>query len=398
MTHDLALRARPLYRNKSVAPPASHLAQLQRAPRYAFHPRGLGALGCQSCAQPLGALGASFFTKLIKSAIPGPNDFKLKSTPKEIKKVIAVAGPALSAIPGWGTVAAAGAAVVTAADQKLKAQRLAGTAGGAAMLDEYKQFAGQVPGRVFGVDNVRKIIDAIGIGGGWPNVKKWQGSAIDGALYGCKGCTPPTLVDWVNQKLSAGQDNPVALVNDWTNHVNATWGSKWLVGSAGELQRQAIVDLLDALIAKANPSAPLYYAQPATEPPPQVLPTPGPAPAPGNTPPSNTAPAPKPQPLPAPAPTPAPVPVPSPQSITDPNLQAYIKALLDQGQTQQQAFTTALAALGQSGQQITPQVQAAVADTVQNTASSNQLPLMIGLALGGGALLYFAARRRGKRA
>ncbi len=363
-------RRSSLYRSRGTAPIGAHLSQLQSNPNYAGARASLGYLGCGNGngSSGLGTLGMSFLTKVLRSATPGPNEFKLKSTPKEIKKVIAVAGPALSFIPGYGALAAAGAAVITRADQKLKAQKLANAGAGASLLQEYSGMAGQVPGRVFGLDNMSKVIDAIGVSGGWPNVKKWQSGVVAQALTtGCKGCTPPTMKEWVATKLSQGQNNPLQLVNDWTAWVNQAWGSKWLVGSAGEVQKQALIDTIDALIAQADPNAPLYYAQAAadpTAPVPVPVPGTGPGPAPGTLPSSGTGP--------GPGATPTPIPVPGavPQAGDPAALQAYVQALMAQGQSQQQAFTSALAALGNSGQAVTPQVQAQVADAVQATGQA----------------------------
>lgn len=323
----------------------------------------LGACSCSST--PIGGLGASLFTKLIRSATPGPNAFKLQSTPKELKKVIAVAGPALNAIPGWGTVAAAGAAVITAADQRAKAQKVASANAGAQLMQEYSGIAGTVPGRAFGIPAMEKVIASIGQAGGWPNVKKWGDAIVDQVIMtGCKGCTPPTMIDWIKQKVSSGQNNPLSLVNEWTNLVNQTWGSKWLVASAGDLQRQALIDTLDALIAQVDPNAPLYYAQPSADPGTAPTPTPSPSPIPSPTPST---------PIPGVPGATFPLPVqtlPAPSSVTDPALSAYVQALMAQGQSQQQAFNSALQALQNAGVQPTPQVQQTVADTVKNNAPS----------------------------
>lgn len=375
-----------LYRRRNISSRSiSPLAALQAHPRFAAKSRALAGFGCACEDEKLGALGASFLTKVLRSATPGPNDFKLKSTPKEVKKVIAVAGPALSAIPGWGTLAAAGATVITAADQKLKAQRVMQAGSGASLINEYSSMAGTVPGRVFGVDNMEKVIDAIGITGGWPNVKKWQSAVVDQVIRtGCKGCTPPTMQDWVKSKVSAGQLNPLALAPEWTSLVNSTWGSKWFVTSAGEVQNQAIIDMIDALIASVDPNAPLYYAQPQTEQPASVTP--------GNPPTTQT-------PVTQTPVTQTPIstlPAP-PTSVTDPNLNAYIQALIGQGKSQQDAFTAALAALGNAGTPITPQVQQQVADSVQTASSS--LPswaIPAGIAAGG-LILFLAMRKRGHR-
>jgi hypothetical protein len=382
-------------------------------------------------------LGLSLLSKIIKSGIPGPNEFKLKSTPKEIKQVIAAAGPALAAIPGWGTLAAAGAAVITAADQKRNAERVIGAANSgsfAQLLQEYQGMMGTVPGRVFGVDVLERIADAAGQQGLWPNVKKWSGDAIHGAIFGCKGCTPPTMKEWAAKNASG---DPTKLVNDWSNHVQSTWGSKWLV-QAGPVQRQIIIDLLDALISEANPNAPLYYGIPAAEPTPAAPPTPAsasPAAAskippgasaigttPDGTPvyrgtdglpyvvrggvpylwqgaidnqPGTTAPLPVPTPAPMiqPAQPPPVLYVPTPTGETV-DISSIIGSVLQQGQNQQQAFLTAMQALQAKGVQPTPQLQAAVAKEVQSSAVGGDKWLIGGAAVAGLVGLAWLLRRR----
>lgn len=232
---------------------------------------------CPCHSSGLGNLSGGILSKIIKASTPGPNSFKLQSTPKEIKKVIAVAGPALSAIPGWGTLAAGGAAIITAADQRAKAQRLqaAAASGGEAnaILQAYQEVAGQVPGRLIGVSTLEQVAQAAGRAGLWPNVKRWSDAVVPEVVRtGCKGCTPPTMQDWVRGNVNG---NPLTLVDAWGNLVNSTWGSKWFV-PAGPIQRQILTDLIDALIVQVNPNAPVYYGQASAElspsnPPPGVI-------------------------------------------------------------------------------------------------------------------------------
>lgn len=249
------------------------------------YPMGVTApgrvIGC-GCQSGLGNLSGGILSKIIKASTPGPNSFKLASTPKEIKKVIAVAGPALSAIPGWGTLAAGGAAIITAADQRAKAQRLqsAAAAGGEAnaILQAYQEVAGQVPGRLIGVSTLEQVAQAAGRAGLWPNIKRWSDAVVPEVVRtGCKGCTPPTMQDWVQGNANG---NPLQLVDAWGNLVNSTWGSKWFV-PAGQIQRQILTDLIDALIVQANPGAPVYYGQaaelsPSNPPPGLIAPVPPP--------------------------------------------------------------------------------------------------------------------------
>lgn len=349
----------------------------------------------------LGELGLSLVSKIIKASTPGPNEFKLKSTPKEVKKAIAVAGPALSAIPGWGTLAAAGATVITAADQRLKAQRLQSTAAqnnATGLLQEYQGLMGTIPGRAFGVDTMEKLIEAAGQAGLWPNVKKWSNGVVHQVIAtGCKGCTPPTMQDWVRQNANG---NPLQLVDAWTNLVNSTWGSKWLVAS-GPVQRQILIDMIDALLAQANPSAPLYYGQAAPDAPAAAPAATAPAPS------TAVTPAPPPAVLPAPS-TPAPpltsgapsstvpaptTPQPIPPVVAD-NTRQMIDALLQQGATQSQAFAAAMQSLAASGVPPTPQIQQAVAEEVKAKSTELPWPWIIGGGTAGLLVITLLLTRR----
>lgn len=385
-----------LYRSHRVHPRRSRLQELQVAPRIA----GLGCYACDA-SRPMGALGMSLLTKALRISTPGPNAVKLKSTPKEVKKVLAVAGPALAVIPGYGTALAAGAAVITRADQQNKAKRLQAAAQNAgdpnALLQAYGEIAGQVPGRVIGLDALKQVMNAIGATGGWPNVKKWKAQAVEDVFVGCKGCTPPTIPDWVKEQLSSGTSDPMAMVGPWNAHVNSTWGSKWLVGTAGNLQNQVLTDVFDYEVSQFAPQAPQTYglaspdvpsAVPTAGPVSSVSTTPGVA-APSASPPATVAP---------PTPGGSPAVVTPPTSGTDPNLQAYVQALMRQGASQQQAFTAALAAIGNSGQAVTPQTQAEVASAVQQ-ASSSPLPASMLYIVGGlaGLALIGFMMKKGKR-
>lgn len=286
--------------------------------------------------------------------------------------------------------------------QKQMASQFQSVASGAtnpsSLLSAYGGIMGKVPGRLLGLSALKQVMNAVGATGGWPNVKKWKSQAVEDVFNGCKGCTPPTIPDWVRQQVAAGQTNPAQMVSAWNAHVNATWGSKWLVGTGGAIQNQLLTDIFDYEVADIAPQAPLTYAQPEAAAPPAVVPSGGGAytpttPAPVIPAPVATLPTQTPT---TPAPVPVPVPTAPPVSASDPNLQAYIKALLDQGATQQQAFQAALQALGNSGQQITPQTQAQVADAVQS-ASSPIPASMIYVATGLGALALVAFALRGRK-
>ncbi len=350
----------------------------------------------------LGDLGMSLLSKIVKISTPGPNAVKLDSTPGVVKKAIAVVGPALSAIPGYGTLLAGAAAVITVADQRLKAQRLqsaASSGNASSLMQEYQGLMGTVPGRALGVDALQKVVDAAGQQGLWPNVRKWSGAIVPQVVStGCKGCTPPTMQAWVGQNING---NPLQLVDAWTNLVNSTWGSKWFV-AAGPVQRQILIDLIDALLYQTNPNVPLYYGQAAPDAPP-------PASSPTTPAPSTALPAPSPAPIPLPPPTTTPPPAivtgppsstvpasttaaPIPPAVAD-NTRQLIDALLAQGATQAQAFSGAMQSLAASGVQATPQVQQAVAEEVK-AKSALPWPWIIGGGAAGLLVLTLALTRR----
>lgn len=264
-------------------------------------------------------------------------------------------------LPGIGT--AVGAVVGAVAGALFRSKKDPNAAEKAALkgqLDDYMRVMGQVPGRAFNLTTLVQLIDGAGYRGLWPAVKKWSGDAITGAIDGCKGCTPPTIREWVRQAVAGGQDNPLALADQWSAHVKQTWGSKWFVADAGNVQRQLIVDLLDYFVAQNKPDAPLYYALSWSA----GAQTPTPAPTPTT-------------PVPAMTPTVTPLPAPTspaPSSTITPavadNTKAVIDALLAQGASQQQAFAAALQSLAAQGVQPTPQLQQAVADEVKTATPS----------------------------
>lgn len=296
-------------------------------------------------------------------------------------------------------------------------------------LDQYiNLYMGRVPGRAFGVATMEKLIDAAGYRKMWPGVKKWSGDAIHGAIYGCKGCTPPPLVDWVREQIGAGNINPTTLVDPWGALVQRTWGTKWFV-PAGNVQRQLIIDLLDALIANQLPNAPLFYA--VTEAPPAAVVTPAPpAPAPMPLPIATPAPAPLPMPGATPAPptqwtppfntgpvlattaassatttsTPAQVTTAAtsggPATLATPDLSAQIQQgiaqMMGSGASAQTTYQATLDQLSANGVAVTPAVQGQVANQVATQASvgSSGGLMLAGLAVGLFVLMGGGSRKR----
>lgn len=85
---------------------------------------------------------------------------------------------------------------------------------------------------------------------------------------------------------------------------------------------------------------------------------------------------------------------PVPTSAADPNLTTYISSLLAQGQSQQDAFTSALNTLSANGVTPTPQVQQQVADAVKSAGSALPSWAIPAAMAGGVALLFMMARKR----
>jgi outer membrane protein with glycine zipper len=288
-------------------------------------------------------------------------------------------------------------------------------------LDQYiNLYMGRVPGRAFGAQTMEKLIDAAGQRKMWPNVKKWSGDAIHGAIYGCKGCTPPTVVEWVRQQVAGGNLNPTTLVDPWGALVQRTWGSKWFVPS-GNVQRQLIIDLLDALIAQQVPNAPQFYAMPEAPPAPVAS-------VPSAPPPAVIAPVPPPVlppmatlphflPMPAPA-----MPVPpsaasamatttsAPAQITTqptsggaatlatPDITAQVQSavanMLAQGASPPTAYQATVDSLASQGVAVTPDVQNAVAQQVTQASAGGGGLLLAGLAVGAFVLLNSGSGKR----
>jgi hypothetical protein len=355
-------------------------------------------------------------------------------------------------LPGIGTaVGAVVGAIAGALFSKKKDPNAAEKEALKGQLDDYMRVQGSVPGRAFNLLTLKQLIDGAGYRGMWPNIKKWSGDAINGAIEGCKGCTPPTIRQFVKDQVAAGDIDPMSLASKFTEHVNRTWGSKWFIQSAGATQRQLMIDLMDYFISQEKPDAPLFYA------PSWTVAANAPAPAPAPTPqPVTQAPAPTIQipvtqqqsqrvpegvlsvagtspagvtvfrdsngalwlfqntgyvpyegvlrssgTLPVQPPTSAQLPNASvTPTATQPQVDvgALVSTLMQQGATQQQAFLSAMQNLQSQGVPATPQVQQQVAEQVQSAGSGAGLPtwalIAIPLALGTAVLV---GGRSGKR-
>lgn len=409
------------------------------AVKKAYASGGLHGFACMNCermlreAKRLGGLGALGLN--YQGAASGA------SAGASVGSAVPVIGTAVGAVVG---------AIAGALFSKKKDPNAAEKQALAGQLDDYMKVQGSVPGRAFSLTTLKQLIDGAGIRGMWPNVKKWSGDAIQGAIEGCKGCTPPTIRQFVKDQVSGGDIDPISLAGKFTDIVNKTWGSKWFVATAGSTQRQLMIDLMDYFIALEKPDAPLFYAPGWTVAANATAPTPAPAPMPGLTPsgpkvpigetkqvgtsssggltvysdtvgqlwtfqnggwvpytgayiaqtapgtPAVVIPTPPAVTLPVQPPTTnAPPPAVVTPTATQPQIdvQALIKSMMDQGASQQQAFTAALQSLQNQGVQPTPQVQQAVANQVQSAGMFGGVsPWLIGAGVGLTLLSFYFSR------
>lgn len=392
--------------------------------------------------QAMSGLGLSLLSKFLKISQPGPNEFKLQTTPSEVKKVIAVAGPALSVFGPWGKVAAVGAAVITAADQRQKVQALnsaAASRNAQDLIGQYQQIAGQIPGRVIGLPLINQI---------WAALVSGRANATDAGyvINSCAKCTAGTVKDQVAKAMSQGVTNPVTILDQFLIPEMQRSNKKgtWTIPT-NDLERQILIDAIDAT---EGPNAPLTYGAPAPD-------QPGPTAAPAPTGPTASLPQISSQPigftddanalpvfsgsdgrnyvaqngqwvvysgavrssqsaapvappivrgtpvtLPATPTSPA-VTVTAPTTVAPDQTAALIKQLMDQGASQQQALAAAIANLQSQGvntsapavqQQLASDVKAAT-EPAQAGLFGNVPPALIALGVGLTALSFFFAHR-----
>jgi hypothetical protein len=200
-----------------------------------------------------------------------------------------------------------------------------------------------------------------------------------------------TFQDVIPAAVAAGVTDPRQVVDQYYIPANASRGNGWAV-PATAAGRQVLVDIADVYMAKRG--AAYFYGQGATA---QAAPAPAyqpvqavAAPQPTVNQPVQAVSAPPaavaavvtsqpvttsssggPSPLPAPqstgaanmgVPTVVPVPVSSAGQV---DMQGLVQQLLAQGQSQQQAYNSAMASMQAAGVQPTPQVQQATAQAVQ---------------------------------
>jgi hypothetical protein len=181
---------------------------------------------------------------------------------KPIGAVVSIFNP----VVGGAIVAASTAAQADVARQKKAADALAQAgSNNAALIAQYTQFAGSVPGRAFGLDAMRAVMNAAFDQGAIPAAmidgkgtrKVWGDMAADfilssgGKCYTSKYSCPDGLLPLAKANPNAGAAQLVDLYAQ-SNPIHAP-------DLRGGLERQIFIDAADAALAQVNPNAPLTY-------------------------------------------------------------------------------------------------------------------------------------------
>lgn len=357
--------------------------------------------------------------EMLKATAHGPKAIKavLKDEARAVKQDVIHLGPGAAAVlqffPGVGTVIGAGVGALSAKfrnDAQKKAQALAQAAGdGGAMVAEYKQIEGTVPGRFIGVDTVKQLFKAafdageLQLSGGTRMTPALLDSLFSGGAR--NGCLDIEGV--VKENVAAGNYNANDITNQWLGmgfSGGGTCGSHapW----TNPLARSLLRDAVDAYIGKMKSDAPFSYAvtdadfeQPQA---PQSVPV------------AQSAPTLQPISIanPSPASTTFAAKLPISTTKTDPNAAALVHAGVDpnvtaqvnalmaqmqrQGADQAQMMSAALSALTARGVNTSaPQIVEAVkadAGAIQSGGFGNATPWLIGAAAL--AAVFFLTRRK----
>lgn len=186
---------------------------------------------------------------------------------KNLVGIASIAAP----IVGAFTYGIGGAAIKLAASKfesdqnKKKAVASAAGQGNAALIQEYAPIAGSVPGRVFGLDNMRKVMNAAFDQGAIPGApidakgtrKVWGNMAVDfidatgGKCVTSKYACPEGL-------LALARANPTATAAQIVDRYAASSPIHAPEIRSG-LERQIFIDAADAALTEINPNAALSY-------------------------------------------------------------------------------------------------------------------------------------------
>lgn len=172
----------------------------------------------------------------------------------DISDVASVVAPIVSLFGPVGKIVAVAIGVVSA-DWKKSQAKAAALAATIAMNDaistwrEYLKIAGSVPGRAIGVDNMTKVLQAgFDAGGLQSPVTIYRGEGSDLVNNATNG-----IEMWVKSAQSQGVKDALTLAGAWVKQFpSPTWNT-----AAGG---QVLIDLMDAVTAYLDPTAPFSYA------------------------------------------------------------------------------------------------------------------------------------------
>jgi hypothetical protein len=327
-----------------------------------------------------------------------------------IGQVVTTVAPFFGPIGKLVAVAVAFAGADYQRKQAKAAQLVQSGAGGAELIAKYKEIAGQIPGRLIGVDGLKQILGTFVNAGGYPplTVDREPGSPASRVAY--EFALQAAQAALVNNPNAAAGD---VYRNEFQRLRSVDPRNAWIGGmyvQKGVAQEQLFIDLIDAALASINSQAPFSYGIEAPQEvaapvvnvnstlPPGTFPPVNVSLQPVNISPIVTPPATLPANI-SPSVTP---PVALTSAGVDQSTQNYINALLaqmkEQGANNAQMMQASMAALAQRGVNTSaPRVQSAVAADVQQVQTAglaNVNPwLLAGL---GGIALVFALARPGR--
>lgn len=359
--------------------------------------------------------------------------------------VASVIAPVASIFGPVGSIISSGVKLIQVADSKRiasAANAVASNVGSsnAALIQAYAPLAGSVPGRVFGLDNMRKVMNAAFGEGAIPapmidtkgTRKIWSNMAAD-FVDSAGGRCATSKYACSDGILTLAQKNPnlsAAQLAGLYIQTNPNGGPLNADIQQSGLEGQIFVDTADAALAQVNPNSPLTYGVtnadlPAPVAPPSAVVSAPALPAGGTFAATDASGRPlligPSQPV-APivasvaSPTPTFTPAPAAQALTQAGvspatsdqINQMLAAMQQQGANQQQMINAAMQQLQNSGVNTSvPAVQtAAAADVAQmqtagvSTAGISSLPGWLLPVLAGGAVLFALARPKsfgGKR-
>lgn len=159
------------------------------------------------------------------------------------------------------------------ADYQLKqaaAQQLQQTSGDvAALLQQYAQIAGNIPGRIIGASTMKQLVAAAlqsgliaASTGQWPDmVNDFYDATDNSCATNAKHRCPQGLAVAVKNAVSAGVFDPQQILTQfWAPKATEVTGAhgNWIMPT-DPMAKQILIDAIDQLVAQQNPSAPFTY-------------------------------------------------------------------------------------------------------------------------------------------